>query len=415
MNILSLNPGGNSLKIEFVQCRAEQRYAFEGRALLSASIEGIGKTAEISTLEGKETVSTEPIMAKDYEQATASFLQWWEKRAHEEQRAPLPDVDAISIRVVHGGGVFEKPALMNEQVREKIIGFEKLAPLHNKSSIEILEPLRRQFPRTAIYAVFDTSFHRTLPEHAFTYALPLDLAKRHHIRRYGFHGISHRYLLERYATLAGKDPDDCTIISTHLESGCSVTAIEKGRSVDNSMGLTPLEGLMMGTRSGDIDPSIVALLMHEEHMSVEDVMTLLNKKSGLQGVSEVSLDTRVLLRKYDTNPRVKLAIDMFVYRVRKAVGAFVAALGPVDAVVFGGGIAENGVMLRKSVCDGLRGFGLDLDDDANDTLIDIEGLLSKPESRLQAWVIPTQEGLQLAHECFLAVHALSTAGEARPV
>jgi acetate kinase len=222
-------------------------------------------------------------------------------------------------------------------------------------------------------------------------------------------------LLERYATLAGKDPDDCTIISTHLESGCSVTAIEKGRSVDNSMGLTPLEGLMMGTRSGDIDPSIVALLMHEEHMSVEDVMTLLNKKSGLQGVSEVSLDTRVLLRKYDTNPRVKLAIDMFVYRVRKAVGAFVAALGPVDAVVFGGGIAENGVMLRKSVCDGLRGFGLDLDDDANDTLIDIEGLLSKPESRLQAWVIPTQEGLQLAHECFLAVHALSTAGEARPV
>jgi acetate kinase len=415
MNILSLNPGGNSLKIEFVQCRAEQRYAFEGRALLSASIEGIGKTAEISTLEGKETVSTEPIMAKDYEQATASFLQWWEKRAHEEQRAPLPDVDAISIRVVHGGGVFEKPALMNEQVREKIIGFEKLAPLHNKSSIEILEPLRRQFPRTAIYAVFDTSFHRTLPEHAFTYALPLDLAERHHIRRYGFHGISHRYLLERYATLAGKDPDDCTIISTHLESGCSVTAIEKGRSVDNSMGLTPLEGLMMGTRSGDIDPSIVALLMHEEHMSVEDVMTLLNKKSGLQGVSEVSLDTRVLLRKYDTNPRVKLAIDMFVYRVRKAVGAFVAALGPVDAVVFGGGIAENGVMLRKSVCDGLRGFGLDLDDDANDTLIDIEGLLSKPESRLQAWVIPTQEGLQLAHECFLAVHALSTAGEARPV
>jgi acetate kinase len=169
------------------------------------------------------------------------------------------------------------------------------------------------------------------------------------------------------------------------------------------MGLTPLEGLMMGTRSGDVDPYIVALLMREEKMTVDDVMTLLNKKSGLKGISEESLDTRILMKKYDSNPRAKLAMDMFAYRVRKAVGAYVAALGSVDAVIFGGGIGENGVFVRKYVCEGLQGFGLELDRQANDTLIDSEGLLSNLESRLQAWVIPTEEGLQLAHECFLAL------------
>ena len=170
--------------------------------------------------------------------------------------------------------------------------------------------------------------------------------------------------------------------------------------MDNTMGLTPLEGLMMGTRSGDIDPSIVALLMREEQMTIDDVMTLLNKKSGLKGVSGDSLDTRVLMREYDTNPKAKLAMDMFAYRVRKAVGSYIAALGSVDAIVFGGGIAENGVFLRRFVCEGLTGFGFELKSESNEKLIDREGLLSKPKSRLKAWVIPTQEGLQMAHECF---------------
>lgn len=219
-----------------------------------------------------------------------------------------------------------------------------------------------------------------------------DLAERHRIRRYGFHGISHRYLLERYAHLAGKDPTQCNIVSTHLESGCSVTAIENGRSIDNTMGLTPLEGLMMGTRSGDIDPSIIPLLMREEHMTIDEVMTLLNKKSGLKGVSGDSLDTRVLMREYESNPKAKLAMDMFAYRVRKAVGSLIAAHGSVDAIVFGGGIAENGVFVRRYVCEGLRGFGLKLDSNANERLIDTEGLLSQSGSCLAAWVIPTQKG-----------------------
>jgi acetate kinase len=400
MKVLTINPGGNSLKAEVVECRAGQRYAFEGRSLLAVSIEDIGKTPELSILRGKKKAATQPVVAESYEQAAINLLRWWENQAGFDQRPRLSDVEAIAVRVVHGARDFDRPTLIDSGVIEKIVQFEKLAPLHNKSSIEVLEPLRRRFPETRIYAIFDTAFHRTIPDHASLYAIPTELAERHQIRRYGFHGISHRYLLERYAHLTGANPTDCNIVSTHLESGCSITAIEKGRSVDNTMGLTPLEGLMMGTRSGDVDPSIVALLMREEHMTIEGVMTLLNKKSGLKGVSEDSLDTRVLMKEYSSNPKAKLAMDMFAYRVRKAVGSYVAALGSVDAVIFGGGIGENGVFVRRFVCEGLQGFGLESDSDANENLIDMEGLLSKPESRLKAWVIPIQEGLQMAHECF---------------
>jgi acetate kinase len=297
MIILVFNPGGNSLKAEIVECHAEQQYAFEGHTLLSISIEGIGKTPEISLMKGKEKTATEPIPAKNYEQAADSFLSWWERKSHSGQLPPLSGMEIIAILVVHGARDFDKPSLIDQHVTGRIIQFEKLAPLHNKSSIEVLRPIRRRFPDIPVYAVFDTAFHRTMPDQASMYAIPLDLAERNNIRRYGFHGISHRYLLERYAHLVGANPTDCNIVSMHLESGCSVTAIEKGRSIDNTMGLTPLEGLMMGTRSGDVDPSIVNLLMREEHMTVEDVMTLLNQKSGLRGVSGDSLDTRVLMKK----------------------------------------------------------------------------------------------------------------------
>ena len=411
LNILALNPGGNSLKAELVQCPAEQRYAFEGRSLFSVSIEAIGRKTELSVLNGKEKATTEPIVAENYEQAAGIFLKWWENRARRSQLPDLSSVDAMAVRVVHGGQDFGKAVLIEAGVIEKIVQLENLAPLHNKSSVEVLGPLRYRFPNTPIYAIFDTAFHRTIPEHASTYAIPLDLAQRHQIRRYGFHGISHRYLLERYAHHAGKDPENCNIVSMHLESGCSVTAIEQGRSIDNTMGLTPLEGVMMGTRSGDVDPSIVALLMHEEHMTVDDVMTLLNKKSGLMGVSQTSLDTRVLMKEYDSNPNAKLAMDMFAYRVRKAVGSYVAALGSVEAIIFGGGIAENGVFVRKFVCEGLSGFGLELDGEANETTIDIEGRLSRAQSRLHAWAIPTKEGLQMAHECSLAISGSTAPGQ----
>ena len=406
MKILTFNPGGNSLKVQLIRCSAGQRHAFEAKVLLSVSIEEIGKRPELSLMLGKKKIAAEPIDAEDFGQAATSFLQWWDRSPGPEPAASPSNIDGVAIRVVHGGREFGEPALVDARVIERIAQFEKLAPLHNQRSLEILEPIRRRFPGTRIYAVFDTAFHQTIPDRASTYAIPIGLAEQHGIRRYGFHGTSHRYLLERFAHLAGKEPGECNIVSLHLESGCSVTAIERGRSIDNTMGLTPLEGLMMGTRSGDIDPSIVALLMREEHMTIDEVMILLNKKSGLMGVSEQSLDTRILMKQYDSNPRAKLAMDIFAYRIRKAVGAFIAALGSADAVVFGGGIGENGTFVRRVVCEGLGSFGLELDGEANDRLIDEEGRLSRPHSRLQAWVIPAEEGLQMAHECFQEIRAL---------
>jgi acetate kinase len=401
MKVLVLNPGGNSLKVEIVSCQKTQRHAFEGKGLLSVGIEGIGNDATLSLYEGKKTVHTKAIKAADYGDAVSSLFRWLESTGG-DSFGGIDTLECIGLRVVHGGMNFNSPALIDAKVEEQIIALEKLAPLHNKSSIEVLPPLRNRLKGVPIYGVFDTAFHRTIPEHAALYAIPPNLTEKYQIRRYGFHGISHRYLLERYAFLAGKEPGECNIVSTHLESGCSVTAIQQGKSIDNTMGLTPLEGLMMGTRSGDVDPSLIPLLMREEKMTVDEIMTLLNKKSGLLSVSGDSLDTRVLMKHYHSDPRVKVAIQMFAYRVRKAVGAYFAALGSGEALVFGGGIAENNKFIREYVCEGLCSLGLEIDHHANETLIDTEGRLSTKASKLQAWVIPTQECLQIAHECCLA-------------
>jgi acetate kinase len=401
MNILVFNPGGNSLKAELVVCEPRQQHAFEGTTLVSVIIEGIGKDPTLSKYQGKKIVATEPIAASDYAQAAESLFRWL---PHLNEDIPrLDEMECVGIRVVHGGLHLTAPTPIDSKIEQQIEDLEKLAPLHNKSSIEILAPIRKQLPQIPIYGVFDTAFHRTIPDHASHYAIPLELSEKHHIRRYGFHGISHRYMLERYASLAGRPAEECNLVTMHLESGCSVCAIRNGKSVDNTMGLTPLEGLMMGTRSGDVDPSLLPFLVREEHLQLDEVMTLLNKKSGLLGVSGESLDTRILMKHYDTNPRVKLAMEMFSYRVVKAVGAYLAALGGADAIIFGGGIAENTLLVRDRICEALRWCGLEIDPEANRMLIDIEGRLSTMDSKLQAWVIPVEEGLQIAHECCRAV------------
>lgn len=398
MNILVLNPGGNSLKVEIVDCDARQEHAYEGKKLASVSAEGIGKEGKFLRYEGKKVVHSEPMEASDYGQALDGILS--RLGDHDaDGSVDLQSIECVGLRVVHGGPNLTAPIEITAQVEQEIVALEKLAPLHNKSSIEVLGPVRRHFGHVPIYGVFDTAFHRTIPEYAFRYAIPLDLADRHRIRRYGFHGISHRYMLERYAHLAAKPVENCNLVSMHLESGCSVTAIRDGKSIDNTMGMTPLEGLMMGTRCGDIDPSVAAVLVREEGMPLDEVMTLFNKKSGLMGVSQLSLDTRILMQHYGTNPKVKLAMDMFSYRVLKAVGASLAAVGQPEAVIFGGGIAENTKLVREVVGNGLRWCGLHLDEGANERLIDVEGRLSTVDSPLQAWVIPVEEGLQIAHEC----------------
>jgi acetate kinase len=395
MNVLVMNPGGNSLKVEVVSCLPTQQLASQGKKLVSVILEGIGKEPTFSVLRGKETTHTEPMQAKDYGQAATSIFSWLEKKQH---LAP-PGIERIGVRVVHGGRRFAEATKLTAEVERAIHDFERLAPLHNKSSLELIEPIRRRFADAPLYAVFDTAFHRTIPDAASLYAIPPDLAEKHGIRRFGFHGTSHRYMLERAAHLLGKQPQQVNLVTMHLESGCSVSAIARGQSVDNTMGLTPLEGLMMGSRSGDVDPSLIPFLIREEHMEMDAVMTLLNKKSGLLGISGKSLDTRVLMKAYDQDPRVKLAMEMFCYRVVKAVGAYLCALGGADAIVFGGGISENTPLVRERVCSSLRWCGMEMDGGKNQTLIDVEGKLSIGSSPLQALVVLTEEGLQIAHEC----------------
>jgi acetate kinase len=403
MNVLVMNPGGNSLKVELVSCSPAQQFAFEGSKLLSLAVEGIGKDPRLSVSQGKKVIHSEAMEARDYGAAAANVLSWLE----EEKHITRSDIECVGLRVVHGGRHFAKAAVINAEVERQMHAYERLAPLHNKSSIELLEPIRSRLGRVPLYAVFDTAFHITIPDVAALYAIPTGLAEKHGIRRFGFHGTSHRYLLERAAHLLGKRPLEVNLVTLHLESGCSATAIAKGKSVDNTMGFTPLEGLMMGSRSGDVDPSLLPFLIREEHMEIDEVMTLLNKKSGLLGISEKSLDTRVLMNDYGKDPRVTLALDMFSYRLVKAVGGYLCALGGADAVVFGGGIGENTPLVRERVCTALGWCGLEMDPEKNRTLIESEGKISTESSAFHALVILAEEGLQIAHECSQAFAEVS--------
>ncbi len=246
-------------------------------------------------------------------------------------------------------------------------------------------------------AVFDTVFHRTIPDHAALYPLAPDVSRRHRIRRYGFHGISHRYLTLRYAQIAGRPLESVNLVTLHLEGGSSACAIQQGKSIDTSMGFTPLEGLMMGTRCGDIDPAIVSYLIRKENMTPHEVEVFLNKECGLAAVSARSADTRELVQHLD-DPAVNLALNMFSYRVRKYIGAYLAALGGAEAIVVAGGIGENTPVVRERIFQRLGWAGAIFDPDRNRRTVDVEGQISTPESRVQIWVIPTQENLMIAKD-----------------
>jgi acetate kinase len=306
--------------------------------------------------------------------------------------------------VVHGGEEFRRSVLIDDAVLRSVEDNVELAPLHNPHNLRGIEAARAALgggvPQVA---VFDTAFHQTLPEYAYLYAIPYPLYRRHKIRRYGFHGTSHRSIAHRFRKLTGREKRDVRIVTLHLGNGCSACAIRGGESIDTSMGFTPLEGLVMGTRSGDIDAALLDYIAAKEGLSLPQVEALLNNQSGLLGVSGLTNDMRDLLAEANElqDRRARLAITMFCYRVRKYVGAYLAALGGADAIVFAGGVGENSAEIRARVCEDLEWAGLTVDAAANAALVGgREGRFSAEGSRLEAWVVPTDEELLIARDTF---------------
>lgn len=400
MKILILNAGSNSLKFELIDAQqststAEEETRF-GITLIAGSYDNISKPDSTFSVSGGEKQNLE---LSDHGHAAEQLFDWIiAGNANAQGISKLEDIDRIGHRVVHGAYRFNGPERIDDEVIRAIEELEELAPLHNRSALKVIRASRERVgQQLPMIAVFDTVFHRFIPEEAALYALPLDLSERHKIKRYGFHGISHRYLAIRYAQLAKRKLSELKLITLHLEGGSSAAAIQHGHSVDTSMGFTPLEGLMMGTRSGDLDPALVTYLMNKEKLDASGIEDFLNKKCGLLGVSGMSADTRELREHLSEHP-VDLALNMFAYRVRKYVGAYLAVLGGADAIVVGGGIGENTPIIRERIFANFDWGGMSLDSQRNEQVIDREGPITTAESPTPIWVIPTREALMAAKD-----------------
>ncbi len=403
MNILVLNCGSSTVKFQLIATDLDLIAQGVDRRLARGTVERIGGEAIITLqAEGRDQQRlTSPL--RDIK-ATVDFIARWASSPDSgiQEITSIADIQAVGHRVVHGGEQFTSSVLITDEVLRGIEDCIDLAPLHNPANIKGISAARSLFgeglPQAA---VFDTAFHQTLPDHAYLYALPYQLYRRYRVRRYGFHGTSHRYVAYRYRQLRGIARDETNIITLHLGNGCSAAAIRGGNSIDTSMGLTPLEGLVMGTRSGDIDPAIIDFIATKEGSSIGEIESLLNKQSGLLGISGLTSDMRELIAEaHEQNDRrALLAIKIFCYRARKYIGAYLAAMNGADAVVFAGGIGENSPEVRALICDGLQWTGLELDEERNHELTGgREGLISKEGSRLAAYVIPTDEELLIARD-----------------
>ena len=311
----------------------------------------------------------------------------------------INEIKAVGHRVVHGGEEFVESCLITDEAIDAIERFSDLAPLHNPPNLMGIRAAMEEMPGVPQVAVFDTSFHQTMPPAAYTYALPWELYEKHRVRRYGFHGTSHRYVTIKAAEMLGKPLSETNVITCHLGNGCSITAVENGRSVDTTMGLTPLEGVVMGTRCGDIDPAITFYIADVDGLSLDEINTLYNKKSGLLGLSGVSNDMREVKAAADGgNERAILALKVYAYRIRKYIGAYKAVLGRVDAVVFTGGVGENATFMREMTAVNLDSLGIVLDKDKNRALAGKAGVVSAAGSPTQILVIPTNEEKMIAED-----------------
>ena len=403
MNVLVLNCGSSSLKFQLISTSLEQIGQNADRTLAKGHIERIGGAATLNfSVDGRPPVrSGRPI--RDIKAALDAVLQWIASdEAAIEGVGSLADIQAVGHRVVHGGEKFSRSVLIDDEVLDGIEEMIELAPIHNPANLAGIAAARSVFGRSLPQAaVFDTAFHHTLPEHAYLYAIPYQLYRRHKIRRYGFHGTSHRYIAYRYRTINSIARANVNIITLHLGNGCSIAAIKGGNSIETSMGFTPLEGLVMGTRSGDLDPAIVEFISEKEGVSAHEVDTMLNKSSGLLGISGLTNDMRELLAEAEESGdrRARLAIEIFCYRVRKYIGSYIAAMNGADAIVFSGGIGENSPAIRSRICNELGWLNVGVDEAKNAELVKgREGVFSDDGSRVKLWTIPTNEEILIARD-----------------
>jgi acetate kinase len=407
MIVLVLNAGSSSLKFQLVRTDSIGIANHTDEKLARGTIERIGGEAVFTLRSGRDAVSRGSAPMRDLRAAVEYIVSWLASEESGRVIGAVGEIEAVGHRVVHGGERFQRSVRIDETVLHGMEDMIELAPLHNPHNIKGVAAARAVLgAEVPNVAVFDTAFHHTLPENAYLYAIPYQLYRRHKVRRYGFHGTSHRYVAYRWRELTLVAREATRIITLHLGNGCSACAIDQGNSVDTSMGFTPLEGLVMGTRSGDLDPAVVEFLEAKEGLSATAVDNLLNKQSGLLGISGLTNDMRDLLAEAHENDdrRARLAIDMFCYRARKYIGAYLAALGGADAIIFAGGIGENAPEVRAQICRGLEWVGIEIDDAANTRMVGgVEGRITTDSSRLAVWVIPTDEELLIARDTFRVV------------
>ena len=393
MNVLVINAGSSSLKYQLLNPAT-------GDLLAKGLCERIGIDGKFTykpQVEGKEKLDAVDVAMPTHAEAIEAVLN-----ALVDPKngviASMKEIDAVGHRVVHGGEKFASSVVITDEVMAAIEECNPLAPLHNPANIIGIKACQDKMPGVPMVAVFDTAFHQTMPAKAYTYAIPYEYYENDKMRRYGFHGTSHRYVSQRCAELLGKPIEDLKIVSCHLGNGSSITAVDGGKSVDTSMGLTPLAGLPMGTRSGDMDAGIMEFLMKKHNLSMDEMMTILNKKSGVLGISGVSSDFRDLDNAAaEGNTRAALAVEVFEYGVRKMIAEYAAAMGGVDAVIFTAGVGENSADMRLHFVDGLQFMGIEIDPEKNNIRGE-ERIVSPDGAKVKVLVIPTNEELMIAKD-----------------
>ncbi len=390
MKVLVLNCGSSSIKYKLYDMNGQKELA-------SGGIEKIGlpdSFLKFTLSDGSKQVITQEI--KEHTAGIELILKTLTDTKYGVIKS-LDQIDAVGHRVVHGGDKFCSSVVINQEVIDKIEECVDLAPLHNPANLKGIFAIQKILPKVPQVAVFDTSFHQTMPPYAYIYALPYDYYEKYGVRRYGFHGTSHRYVAKRGCEFLGIDLENSRIITAHIGNGGSITAIKNGKSIDTSMGMTPVEGLMMGSRSGNIDLGVLTYLMDKENLSTQQINDIINKKSGLVGVSGVSSDMRDIENAIEQgNERARLAMDMYFYYILKYISGYIAVLGGVDAIIFTGGVGENQPIMRKYVCDSLAFLGVDFNNELNDRIKGRETELTFPNSKVRVAVIPTNEELAIA-------------------